>query len=458
MNGGLERTKEEGRRKVMARELSDTTEATAETEPGEGEPFCGYGVEVVELLEMEPAGPRGAARAKKRPWRKYASVAFILAFALGIANAGASLYMASLVVSPADLAGTRGCEISGEVQDTGGNPIPNATVVVTDTTKSAFTNRDGLYVLKGIPPGSHRVEAAAEGYNHMSVRTYIHPDMLNVIDFTLEKGAPDVSTDESSAPDFAQAGNSYMWAVPLMVCLSVCALVAAMMSLGRKPRWRATALLGSLAILSFGFAAGSVAALAGVAMTAMALPEEGPLPKKKLRVGISYPSMSRASRRPAGVAGAPPSSAAPEGPTGTQDRPAMSPATDAQGGEMRPGKVPGGGGPPTELSPVPAPEPAEQHPQAARPPPLQDRTAEGELETAGAPGQRAKEASAPGPPRPRRLVRRSDRERLLCASCVELIQPGSVYIKCVCGRSVHAGCLKQASCPACGETFGRGGR
>jgi len=454
MSDGVERTREEGQARVRARELADTTEATAEQEPGQGEPHCGYGVEVVELLEMEPVGSGGRGARRRLPWKKYASVAFILAFVLGIVNAGASLYMSSLVVSPADIAGSRGCEISGEVLDAAGNPIPNATVVVTDTTMSAFTNRDGMYTLKGIPPGGHRVEAAAKDYNHMSVKTDIHPDMLNVIDFTLEKGGPDVSVDESAAPDFSQAGSSYIWAVPLMVGSSVCALAAAMLSLGRKDRWRTIAFFGALGALSFGFGVGSILALAGIAMIALALPVEGPLPRKKLRVGVSYPSKALAARRAAGEA---PSAGVPKPPAAIGGMPSLRPVPDAEGSEPPLERVPAAEGSGPELPAVPAAESEGDVAPAVRPPLLRDRTADGELDTAGSPGARTKATGPAGPDRPRRLVRRSTRARLLCYTCVEEIKPGAVYVKCSCGRSIHSGCLKQPRCPCCGRSFGRTG-
>jgi hypothetical protein len=414
MRDGIEMTREEAGVRVGVAELAEGTEATAETEPGEGEPHCGYGVEVVELLEMEPVGRSGRSIRRRLPWKKYASVAFIIAFILGILNAGASLYLRSMVVSPADMVGNRGCELSGEVLDLAGKPIPNATVVVTDTTKSAFTNKDGWYVLKGIRPGSHRVEAAAEGYNTMSVRTDMFPEMLNVVDFTLEKGAADVSVDESSAPDFGQPGSSYLWGVPVLVISSVCALAAAMLSLGRKDRWRTTVLLGAIGLLSFGFGAGSALVMAGIAMTAVALPEEGPLPQKKLRVGLSYPSRRPAARRAAGLAGAIP-----------------------------------------EPPPVPAAEPAGETTAPARAGPLRDRTADGEIEPRVTVPV-IQEAGGPAPAsRPRKLVRRSTKGKILCYTCVEEIAPGSVYIRCTCGRSVHSSCLAEARCPCCGEKFGR---
>jgi len=455
MRDGIERTREEAGIRVGVAELAEGTEVTAETEPGKGEPHCGYGVEVVGLLEMEPVGRSGRSIRRRLPWKKYASVAFIIVFILGILNAGASLYLRSMVVSPADIVGTRGCELSGEVLDIAGKPIPNATVVVTDTTMSAFTNKDGWFVIKGIRPGSHRVEAAAEGYNTMSVRTDMFPEMLNIIDFTLEKGGADVSVDESAAPDFGQPGSSYIWGVPVLVLSSVCALAAAILSLGRKDRWHTTVVLGAIGLLSFGFGAGSALAMAGIAMTAIALPEEGPLPQKKLRVGLSYPSKRPAAKRAAGRAGAIPEGRPSRPSEAVLGGPILKPVPKAENSPPSLVQVPAAEGAVPEPPPVPAAEPAGEAIAPARPGPLKDRTADGELEPmATAPVKQA--AGGPAPPsRPRKLVRRSTKGKILCYTCVEEIAPGSVYIRCTCGRSVHSSCLAEARCPCCGEAFGR---
>ena len=448
---GIERSLEEDRTGEEAPELAGVTEATAEAEPGEGEPVCAYGVEVVELLEMEPveAGTRRPRRSV--PWNKYASVAFILAFVLGIANAGASLYLSSLVASPADLLHDRSCELSGEVQDIGGQPIPNATVVVTDATRSAFTNRDGWYVLKGLQPGSYRVEAAAEGYNTVSVRTDVQPDLINVVDFTLEKGGVDVSMEETVAPDFGQPGSSYIWAVPMMVAFSVCALAAALICLRSRDSWRLAALLGACGVLSFGFGAGSLLAIAGVAMIALALPRDAPLPLKKLRVGVSYPSKRPAGQRARGAGK--PAGGTPEAEISDRGPQVLEPVPTADGSPMPLEPLPEAEGADRALPPVPAAE-TEGGQEAARPPLLKDRTADGELDARAAPaGPLA--AREKGPSRPKRLVRRSTKGKLLCYTCVEEIATGSVYIRCTCGRSLHARCLKEARCPSCGTAFGR---
>jgi hypothetical protein len=470
----LERSIEEDMSGEGAPELSEGTEATAEAEPGEGESVCAYGVEVVELLEMEPVDP-GTRRPRKRvPWNKYASAAFVLAFVLGIINAGVSLYYSSVVVSPAEVFHSQSCELSGEVLDISGRPIPNATVVVTDATRSAFTNRDGWYVLKGLSPGNHRVEAAAEGYNTVSVKTDVQPNLLNIVDFTLEKGGEDVSVGEASAPDFGQPGSSYLWAVPMLIFFSICALAAAIISLRRKARWRATVILGALGALSFGFGAGSALAIAGAFMTALTVPESGPLPQKKLRVGVSYPSKRPSGSRAAGaskVAAAPSGphaeaaskvAAAPSGPhaeaaskVAAAPPAPLRPAPSAEGASAPLESIPAAEGAAPELRPVPAAEAAGETP-AARPSMLKDRTADGELEGPAAPMKGPSRGKSGAPTSgPKRLIRRSTREKLRCYTCVEEITPGSVYIRCGCGRTVHVRCLKEPRCPCCGVAFGR---
>lgn len=477
--GGLEMSVEEGIAKEGAPELGEGTVVTAETEPGEGEPVCGYGVEVVELLEMEPIDESTRRPRRKIPWNKYASAAFMTAFVLGIANAAVSLMYSSGVVSPAEMFQNPTCELAGEVTDISGHPLVNATVVVTDATRSAFTNRDGWYVLKGLSPGSHRVEAAAEGYNTMSIRTDLQPNLLNMVDFTLEKGGRDVVLDEKMAPDFGQASSSYRWAVPMLVFFSVCALAAAILSFRQNGSRLVLVILGCLGILSFGFVAGSILAIAGIIFSTLSVPEGVPLPRKKLRVGVSYPSKEPLVPRPvrrarplsgtqtrsygeydraAAVEGGARSRAAAVRRTAPPQKAAPSvlrpvPPVEGAPADIPPLPRPDGAAP--ELEPVPPAEGARAEIGAARPTMLKDRSAEGELDGPAAP-EKAPTPGGAGPfTGPKRLIRRRARRTLLCYLCVEEIGLGAEYIKCSCGRTLHVHCLKEPRCPCCGTGLGR---
>jgi len=452
-------------------ELADAVEATAEAEEGEGEPVCAYGVEVVELLEMEPIDEHTRRPRRKVPWNRYASAVFAVVFVLGVLNAAASLLYSSGTVSPAEVFQSSTCEVAGEVRDVAGHPVPNAKVVVTDSSRSASTNRDGWYVIKGLSPGPHRVEATAEGFNNMSVRTDLQPNLLNTIDFTLEKGARDVQLDESSAPDFDSVGTSYLWAIPLLVVFSVCALLAAIYCIRRPGPSRVTLALGALGILSFGFGAGSVLAIAGTLLAAMPVAEGGALPLKKLRVGVSYPSREPvASQRPkmkrtGDESGLEPRSygeydrtAAVEEGKGAATKAHLEPVTPPEGGALPLEPVPLAEGAAPALRPVPPAEAAADGVEAAKPPPLKDKTAESELDGPAAPRHERVAGRARAGPVPKRFVRRSTKGTLRCFTCMDEIHLGSEYIKCVCGKTVHVHCLEEPRCPGCGQKFGRPGK
>jgi hypothetical protein len=239
----------------------------------------------------------------------------------------------------------------------------------------------------------------------------------------------------------------------MMVAFSVCALAAALISLRIKDRWRLAAVLGALGALSFGFAAGSVLAVAGLAMTALAVPQGAPLPLKKLRVGVSYPSKRPAGQRAIGGGNAAGAGGEPLGQAVSTRGPAMlEPIRAAEGAPTPPEPVPAAEGAAPDLMPVPAAETECGQAAAARPPLLKDRTADGELDARTVPSG---EAGIVRPSGPKRLVRRPTKGKLLCYTCVEEIAAGSIYVKCACGRSVHVRCLKEPRCPSCGTAFGR---
>ncbi|MBM4249523.1 MAG: hypothetical protein FJ149_08855 [Euryarchaeota archaeon] len=399
---------------------------SAETEAGRGEPVCAYGVEVVELLEMEPLeGPIALPR-RRRPYHRYASAVFFAVFVLGLLNCAAVLLYYPAIPTPDELLGGT-CEVSGEVRDATGAAIPNASVVVTDSTQSTFTNADGWYVLKGVPAGNHRVEAAAVGYGPMAVRVDLRPRLLHGIDFTLEKGGAGSAEDSSAPADFKVVGSSYLWAAPLLLLFSVLALVAAVLSL-RPERPGRVILLGVAGALSFGFGMGFALALLGAFLAAAQLRREEGLPLKKLRVGMSYPS-----RR----AAAPPR----PGPVRDTEGPGL-PAAGASGD--------GKPAPPSEH--VHGIEEVEVYLKERS---LRAKMASAEIEPAATLGRG--EVDREGAPRPRRFIRRSGRTRMLCFVCVSDIGQGSEYIRCSCGRTMHVKCLHRPRCPECGCSFRKEG-
>jgi len=440
----------------------ETGERSAEIEAGKGEPVCAYGVEVVELLEMEPLDESHPWPRRSHPYHLYASAAFFIVFILGLLNAAAVLLYYSPVLSPNELAGGT-CEIAGEVRDIGGNPIPNATIVLTDSTRSTFSNADGWYVMKGIPAGTHRVEAAAVGYGSMSVKVDLRPNLLRTIDFSLEKGGTGVRLDESGSTDFDRPGTSYVWATPVLVVLSVLALAAALLSLRRKTS-RAVLMLGAGSALSFGFGIGAVLAIVGVLLAAMQRGEkEGP-PLKKLRVGISYPHKPRRA----------PSRAAPAGGGGSTKKARYSVGLDEQEmtrmaepevvAERSVEAEPGAGREAPALPnarPGPAPQAAHERADIEevevylKERSLRAKMASAEIEPSATLGRG--EIDRDAAPRPRRFVRRSKKTRVLCFVCVNEIGPGQEYLRCSCGKTMHVHCLREPRCPDCGCSFRKEG-
>jgi hypothetical protein len=432
-------------------------ERSAETEAGKGEPVCGYGVEVVELLEMEPLDGTLPVR-RERPYHRWAAAAFLAVFVLGVLNAAAVLIYYSPLDSPDDLAGGT-CEVAGEVRDVSGSPIPNATVVVTDSTLSAFSNSDGWYVLKGVPGGAHRIEAAAPGYGTMSVKVVLRPNLLRNVDFTLERGGRDVRVDESGTADFGQAGLSYLWAVPLMLVLSGMALAAALLSLRRKMS-RTVLALGAAGALSLGFGLGTALAVAGVALAALQMRPRGGPPLKRLRVGISYPQKAPASPGPAATAaGARGVLAEPysvgvdeqEAAQSLEPGPAELPAPAADGRRRPAARAPAAG----EAAPAVALSDIEEVEVYLKERALRAKMASAEIEPSATLGRG--EVDREGAPRPRRFVRRSKKGRVLCFVCVNEISVGHEYLRCSCGKTMHVKCLREPRCPDCGCSFRKGG-
>jgi hypothetical protein len=96
--------------------------------------------------------------------------------------------------------------VNGQVRDTSGTAIPNASVeVINDATNvryNAETNDEGIYSVPNLPPGTYHIRVSKEGF-----KAIIHPDItLNVEDakaigFTLPVGPiSDTVTVEGGAP------------------------------------------------------------------------------------------------------------------------------------------------------------------------------------------------------------------------------------------------------------------
>jgi outer membrane receptor protein involved in Fe transport len=96
--------------------------------------------------------------------------------------------------------------VNGQVRDTSGAAIPNATVeIINDATRvhySSETNREGIYSVPNLPPGTYHIQVSKTGF-----KTIVHPDLVlhvqdaDAIGFTLPVGATsDTVTVEGGAP------------------------------------------------------------------------------------------------------------------------------------------------------------------------------------------------------------------------------------------------------------------
>ncbi|MEM4728950.1 MAG: carboxypeptidase regulatory-like domain-containing protein [Thermoplasmata archaeon] len=356
-----------------------------------------------EAPHRPPAGEGGRGRGPPA-LKRVASFLFLASFVLGVLNAAYAIIGIAGVSTPDETHVSGTCELSGEVRDTAGRPIVCATVIVTDASLSALTDESGWYVIKGIPPGVHRVEATAPGYNRMSVRVDLRPSLLKSMDFTLEYGGADFYLDEALGESFSEPVASLLWTVPLLLSCSVCALAAALLSLGRRPGRLALA-LGAASIPSLGFGVGS--ALAAFGTVALAL-------------HITGCRWLRRARRPAGAPG-----------------PVMLTNQRWSAGSGEKASATGATPPPGQTKmPAPAPSPMEGGEGGER------ETCPEEIR-----GRVARYAIG---------RRRISQERALCCVCIEEIHPGQRYIKCVCGRRMHFACVQEPKCPECGHPFRAG--
>ena len=427
-------------------------------EAGQGEGFSGYGVEVVEYLEMESLDEADRPPPKPRPWGKMASALFMITFILCLVHVGAVLYYSSGILTPDEALGGV-CEIAGEVRDPAGNPVADATVVVTDSSRSAFTNADGWYVMRGLSQGQHRVEATAEGYNTMSVKVDMRPNLLKSLDFTLDKDADDITLDESATVDFSLARDSYLWSAPLFIVLSAFALAAALMALRKEPS-RMTVLLGALSVASFGFGFGSVLAIVGTIMAALVHSERPRPAHKRLRVGMSYPSPKCSAVETASPRRVPHPNEGPSyAPTATE--------AESQGAEHgehahRHGR---------RHQEHREHEHREQHEDHGEHEHHDHEHHEhhghrGEHEEKGHEGhhedsdvhehhEHRDHGAGGAQSHAKRYRRTSPKGTMTCCICIVEIGLGSEYIRCVCGRNIHVKCLTSPSCPECGHPFGK---
>jgi len=125
-----------------------------------------------------------------------------------------------LLVAATSFAQSGGTTVRGTVKDPQGNLVSGATVTITDPernfTRTQQTNQDGAYVFTAVPPGTYRLEVAAQGFKTASASGLVAlVDTPTVRDVQLEIGAVSETVDVTSTAEAAintsdaSLGNSF---------------------------------------------------------------------------------------------------------------------------------------------------------------------------------------------------------------------------------------------------------
>lgn len=128
--------------------------------------------------------------------------------------------LALILAATTSFAQSGGTTVRGTVRDPQNNLIAGATVTLTDPernfTRTQQTNQDGAYVFQAIPPGTYRLEVAAQGFKTASASgLQALVDTPTERDVQLEIGAVSETVDVTSAAEAAintsdaSLGNSF---------------------------------------------------------------------------------------------------------------------------------------------------------------------------------------------------------------------------------------------------------
>src|SRR5688572_5043242 len=101
-------------------------------------------------------------------WRLYAALAVALTLSAGAGAASAQTNT-----------------ISGRVTAQGGQPLPDANVLVIGSNATATTNEDGRYSLKALRPGAHEVQVLRVGYRPMKKLVNVTQGVAATADFEM---------------------------------------------------------------------------------------------------------------------------------------------------------------------------------------------------------------------------------------------------------------------------------
>ncbi|HZN93552.1 MAG TPA: TonB-dependent receptor, partial [Myxococcales bacterium] len=80
----------------------------------------------------------------------------------------------------------QGGAVRGQVTATYGEPLEGVRVQVKGAQLSAFTNAKGEYAIEGVPPGTHTLTAAADGFQSRSASVSVGADAPAVASFVLD--------------------------------------------------------------------------------------------------------------------------------------------------------------------------------------------------------------------------------------------------------------------------------
>jgi len=128
--------------------------------------------------------------------------------------------LALLLVATSSYGQSGNSTVRGTVKDPNGNLVSGANVTLTNPeknfTRTQTTNEDGAYVFNGIPPGTYKLEVAAQGFKTASASGLeALVDTPTVRDVQLEIGAVSETVDVTSAAEAAintsdaSLGNSF---------------------------------------------------------------------------------------------------------------------------------------------------------------------------------------------------------------------------------------------------------